>query len=126
MVVATAPSDGAPSGSGPAGVAEVERERRALPAGDYAVALDDTIIAAVERKSLADLAKTLTDGSLAFLMAELDGFERAGVVVEDRYSALLKHEHVQPGWLAEEWTYRFLGAALAEAAGEEPLPYAWE
>lgn len=137
----------------------VERERRALPAGDYAVALDDTIIAAVERKSLADLAKTLTDGSLAFLMAELDGFERAAVVVEDRYSALLKHEHVQPGWLAEllarvqvrypgvpivfcetralaeEWTYRFLGAALAEAAGEaeygdaaaeEPLPYAWE
>ena len=62
---------------------------------------------------------------------------RAAVVVEDRYSGLFKLEHAQPGFvtemlaaltvryptvtihfaetrlLAEEWTYRFLGAALA-------------
>jgi len=64
---------------------------------------------------------------------------RAAVVVEDRYSSLFKLEHAKPGFateilardhlrlpaipihfadtrrLAEEWTYRFLGAALAYA-----------
>ena len=64
---------------------------------------------------------------------------RAAVVVEDRYSNLFKLEHTKPGFvtemlatltvryptvpihfcetrpLAEEWTYRFLGAALAHA-----------
>ncbi len=63
----------------------------------------------------------------------------AAVVVEDRYSNLFKLEHTKPGFvtellaaltvryptvpihfgetrpLAEDWTYRFLGAALAYA-----------
>jgi hypothetical protein len=67
---------------------------------------------------------------------------RAAVVVEDRYSNLFKLEHTQPGFvtellaaltvryptvpihfaetrpLAEEWTYRYLGAALAYAHAE--------
>ena len=113
-------------------------EKRALPAGDYAVALDGSVVASVERKNLEGLAKSLVDGSLAFAMADLAALPRAAVVVEDRYSRLFKLEHVQPGWvpellarvqarypsvpivfcetrpLAEEWTYRFLGAALAE------------
>ena len=38
--------------------------RRALPAGDYAVAFDGEVIAVVERKSLADLVSTLTTGKL--------------------------------------------------------------
>jgi hypothetical protein len=66
------------------------------------------------------------------------------VVVEGRYPDLFKVEHVRPGWLpevlarlqvrypdvpvvfadtrpfAEEWTYRFLGAALRELGAEEP------
>jgi hypothetical protein len=63
-------------------------------------------------------------------------------VVEDRYSAVFKLEHVQPGFVAEllaavqvrypdvpivfcetrplaqEWTFRFLGAALAYLRAE--------
>jgi ERCC4-type nuclease len=97
------------------------------------------IVAAVERKSLDDLAKTLVDGSLAYALAELATIDRAALVVEDRYAAIFKLEHVPPGFiadllgslqvrypevpivfcdnrqLAEEWTFRFLGAALARA-----------
>ena len=66
---------------------------------------------------------------------------RTAVVVEDRYSSLFKLEHTKPGFVAEmlaaltiryptvpisfcetrplaEWTYRFLGAALAHAHAE--------
>jgi hypothetical protein len=112
-------------------------QRRALPAGDYGVALDDEIVAVVERKSLDDLAHRLIDGSLTYALAELATVERAAIVVENRYSALFKLEHVPSGFapellarvqvrypnvpivfcdtrpLAEEWTFRFLGAALA-------------
>ncbi len=115
--------------------------RRALPAGDYAVTLDDTVVAAVERKSLADLATSLLSGKLTYALAELSALPRAAVVVEDRYSALFKLEHAPAGRVAEslaeaqarfpavpvffaetrplaqEWTYRFLGAALVEIAG---------
>jgi len=41
------------------------------------------------------------DGTLAFLMAELSALPAAAVVVEDRYSAMPRAEHVEPGWLAE-------------------------
>jgi hypothetical protein len=116
--------------------------RRALPAGDYAVELDGELVAAVERKSLPDLAGALVDGSLGFLLADLATLPHAAVVVEDRYSAIFKLEHVQPGFvaelvaavqvrypavpllflesrpLAEEWTFRFLGAALADARAD--------
>jgi len=118
---------------------QADTERQALPAGDYGVVDDAGIVALVERKSLADLAGGLVDGSLAFLMADLSGYPCAAVVVEDRYSSLFKHEHVAGGRLAdllarhqarypmvpivfgetrplaEEWTYRLLGAALALA-----------
>ncbi len=115
--------------------------RRRLPAGDYAVELDDVVVAAVERKSLSDLAGSLLSGRLTYALAELTALPRAALVVEDRYSALFKLEHVAGGRvadalaeaqarfpsipvmfaetrpLAEEWTYRFLGAALAELDG---------
>lgn len=117
-------------------------ERRALPAGDYGVALDGEIVAVVERKTLADLAARLVDGSLAYALAELATVERAALVVEDRYANLFKLAHVSPGWvadllaavqvryptvpivfcetrpLAEEWTFRFLGAAVAFVRAE--------
>src|SRR3954470_20511987 len=60
--------------------------RRALPAGDYAVALDGSVVAAVERKSLADLSGSLLSGKLTYALAELAALPRAAVVVEDRYS----------------------------------------
>lgn len=119
------------------------RIRRALlTCGDYAVeGPESSVIAAVERKKLPDLVGTLTDGSLQFALAELSELPRAAVVVEGSYGDLLRLQHVQPGWvlellarlqvryqsvpmifagsrkLAEEYTFRFLGAALA---GAEP------
>lgn len=123
--------------------------RRRLPAGDYAVELDGAVAAAVERKTLQDLASSLLSGTLTYALAELTALPRAALVVEDRYSALFKLEHVAGGHvadalaeaqarfpavpvtfaetrpLAQEWTYRFLGAALAEltahAAPSSPL-----
>ena len=113
--------------------------RRALPAGDYGVEHDGELIAVVERKVLSDLANTLVDGSLTYALAELATVDRAALVVEDRYGALFKLSHVSAGFLAdllgalqvrypnvpivfcdtrplaEEWTFRFLGAALARA-----------
>ena len=116
---------------------QASTERRALPAGDYGIANDDQIVAVVERKSLDDLVRRLIDGQLTYAIADLATVQRAAVVIEDRYSSLFKLEHTKPGFvvellaaltvryptvpihfaetrpLAEEWTYRFLGAALA-------------
>jgi len=131
--------------------------RHALPAGDYAVEHGGRVVAAVERKSLADLSSTLSSGKLRYLLAALDEVPRSALVVEDRYSAVFKSQFVAPGVLAEglaeaqvrhpgvpivfcetrplaqEWTYRFLGAALAHhvedssaAEREAVLPRAGE
>ncbi|MDQ3382987.1 MAG: Lsr2 family protein [Actinomycetota bacterium] len=115
---------------------------RALPAGDYAVELDGTVVAAVERKSLADLVATLTGGRMRYLLAALADLPRAAVVVEDKYSRVFTLDRVRPAVvadglaecqarfpqvpimfcetraLAQEWTYRFLAASLQEAAAE--------
>lgn len=114
--------------------------RAALAAGDYAVrSADGAVIAVVERKSLGDLTAALNNGTLVFELAGLAEVKRAAVVVEDRYGGLLKHAYAPAGFLpdllarvqvrypeipivfletrplAEEWTFRYLGAALAEA-----------
>jgi hypothetical protein len=117
--------------------------RQALPAGDYAVAIDGGIIAAVERKSLADLVSTLTTGKLRYALADLAAVPRAALVVEDRWSSVFKLDRVRPAvvadglaeaqvrfptvpivfcetrQLAQEWTYRFLGAAVAHHHADE-------
>lgn len=114
-----------------------------LRAGDYAIELDDQVVASVERKSVGDLVRRLVDGQLAFVMADLATLPHAAVVVDGRYQDALSAEHVQPGFvgdllarvavrypsvplvfagsrkLAEEWTYRFLAAAYAEAVGDQ-------
>lgn len=111
--------------------------RRALPAGDYGVVVEGVVVAAVERKSLVDLVSTLTSGKFRYLLADLATVPRAAVVVEDRWSSVFKLERVRPSVvadglaeaqvrfptvpivfcetrpLAQEWAYRFLGAALA-------------
>lgn len=117
----------------------VERRREALPAGDYGVrSPDGVLLAAVERKTLDNLATSLSDGSLAFQMARLAELPLAAVAVEGRYTALLGHAHAPAGWLAdqlvrlqarypqvpvlfldsrrhaEDWTQRFLTTALAD------------
>lgn len=119
---------------------------RALPCGDYAVAVEGRLVAAVERKSLADLISSLTSGRLRYALGELAALPRGAVVVEERYSQVFKSERVRPAliadglaecqvrWpevtivfcetrpLAEEWTYRYLAAAhqwaITEAAIE--------
>lgn len=118
--------------------------RAALIAGDYAVlSRAGSPVAVVERKSLADLAGALNNGTLTFELAKLAEAPRAALVVEDRYGNLLKHAYAPAGFLpdmlarvqvrypeipvvfletrplAEEWTFRYLGAALAEHESEE-------
>jgi ERCC4 domain len=117
--------------------------RRRLPAGDYAVEAAGRVVAAVERKTLEDLAGSLLSGRLTYALAELAALPRAAVVVEDRYSRLFKLSHVsgtavaealaeaqarfpsvpvtfcETRALAEEWTYRWLGACLAEIGDAE-------
>lgn len=101
---------------------------------------------------MADLAASLLSGKLTYALAELRALPRAALVVEDRYSALFKLEFVSAGavaealaeaqarfpsvpvmWadtrqLAQEWTYRFLGAALVEldaTASSETIAQGW-
>jgi len=121
---------------------QVRTVRRALPCGDYGLLADGRLVAAVERKSLADLATSLTTGKLRYAIAELAVLPRAALVVEDRYSQIFTHDRVRPAtmadglaelqirWpevpiafcetrpLAEEWTYRYLAAAHAWATTE--------
>lgn len=127
-----------------AGHRRVDTVRAALPAGDYGVRDGGRLVAVVERKAIENLFATLIDGSLGFQMGELSGLAAAAVVVEGRYSSLFKAERVQPGWLpellarlqvrypnvpivfaenrklSEEWTYRFLAAALRELGVDRP------
>lgn len=117
---------------------DVTTERAALAVGDYAVRSGGQMVASVERKTLENLTADLISGRLTFTMAELSTLPAAAVVVEDRYTALFGVERVERGWLpelvarvqvrfpnvpivfcdnrkfAEEWTFRYLGAALAE------------
>jgi ERCC4 domain len=114
--------------------------RQRLDAGDYAVLRDGAVLAAVERKSVADLAGSLLSGRLTYALADLAALPRAAVVVEDRYSRLFDLEHASGATaaealaeaqarfptvpivfcetrpLAQEWAYRWLGACLAELA----------
>lgn len=124
---------------------QVTTSKRALPCGDYGLLVDDRLVASVERKSLPDLVSSLTKGTLRFALGELAALPRAAVVVEDRYSAVFKLTMVRPAVvldalaelqvrypnvpilfcetraLAEEWTFRFLGAARRWAETEQDL-----
>ena len=79
----------------------------------------------------------MTSGKLRYLLADLAAVPNAAVVIEDRYSQVFKLDRVRPATvadglgeaaarfpsvpivfaetrpLAQEWTFRFLGAALA-------------
>jgi hypothetical protein len=113
-------------------------ERRTLPAGDYAAIVGHAVVAAIERKTLENLATSLSDGSLAFQLQRLAQLPRAAIVVEGDYPDLFRTQPGRGSWLAdmlgrlavrypevpvvfagsrkfaEEWAYRFLGAAVAD------------
>ncbi len=121
---------------------QVVIERRALRVGDYAVEFDGEVVGVVERKKLAELAGNVVDGSLLVTLGELSAAQRAAIVVEDRWADVFRLQHVAPSMvsemlaaaqvrypnvpivfcenrkLAQEWTYRFLGAARAYADEE--------
>ena len=107
---------------------------RALPAGDYGIALDDRLAATVERKSLADLISSLTNGTLRYALTELAAVPRAcwssktatrKSSNQTEFAPLIADglAECQIRWpevaivfcetrpLAEEWTYRYLAAA---------------
>jgi hypothetical protein len=118
----------------------VSIERRALPSGDYGAMQAGACIAVVERKTLENLATSLSDGTLAFQMQRLAEVGRAAVVVEGGYPDLFRTQPGRGSWLAdvlgrlavrypevpivfagsrkfaEEWTFRFFGAALTDPA----------
>jgi hypothetical protein len=121
---------------------QVTLSKRALAAGDYAVEVDGEVVGVVERKKLPELAGNVVDGSLLVRLAELATARRAAIVVEDRWADVFRLRHVAPSMVAEmlaaaqvrypnvpivfcetrplaqEWAYRFLGAAAAYAAEE--------
>ena len=108
------------------------------PGGDYAAIVDEAVVAVVERKTLENLATSLSDGGLAFQMQRLAAVARAAIVVEGDYPDLFRTQPGRGSWLAdmlgrlavrypevpvifagsrrfaEEWAYRFLGAAAAD------------
>jgi hypothetical protein len=119
--------------------------RATLTAGDYAIhGPDGTIIAAVERKTLENLAGTLSDGTPAFQMQRLSELPLAAMGIEARYSALFKLERIDGAWLAdqlarlhvrypdiqlayadtrrhaEDWTHRFPTTALRDTTDPSP------
>jgi len=127
---------------------DISKEQVALPAGDYGVREGEGVIAAVERKTIENLASSLSDGMLAFQMQRLSEVPLAAIVVEGRYASIVMAEHTLGGWLAdilarlqvrypevqvvfadsrrfaEEWTYRFLASALADVSSPDPAEFA--
>jgi len=121
----------------------VRTVRRGLACGDYAVLSGGRVVAAVERKSMTDLVSTLTSGRLRYALGELAALPRAAVVVEESYAKVFAQDHVRPAvvadglaevqvaWptvpivfcdtrkIAQEWTYRWLAAALAWAEQDQ-------
>lgn len=116
--------------------------KRALAVGDYAIEVDGAVAGVVERKKLQELASNVVDGSLLLRLGELALAPRAAIVVEDRWADVFRLKFVAPSMVAEmlaaaqvrypnvpivfcenrqlaqEWTYRFLGAAAAYADEE--------
>ena len=103
------------------------------------------LIGVVERKTLENLATSLSDGSLTYQMQRLAEVGRSAVVVEGDYPDLFRTQPSRGSWLAdmlgrlavrypevpivfagsrrfaEEWAYRFFGAAVGDASGNAEL-----
>lgn len=112
--------------------------RRDLPIGDYAFVRDGLVVAAVERKTVGDLATAAVAGRLGLVLAELERLPHAAVAVEGRWTDLVKvaeRAEMHAGWLldvvaalqvahprvtwqfaenpkiAQDWAYRWLAAS---------------
>lgn len=111
--------------------------REALACGDYGLKVAGQLVAAVERKALSDFTSGVLNGTLKYQLTELAALPRAAVVVEERYSEIFALSYARPAAvadglaelqisfptvpmvfcqtrkLAQEYTYRYLAAALA-------------
>src|SRR5262249_56229755 len=120
-------------------------ERRALPAGDYGAIVEDEVVAVVERKTIENLATSLSDGTLSFQMQRLAEVARAAVVVEGDYPDLFRTQPGRGSWLADmlgrlavrysevpiifagsrkfaaEWSYRFFATSASSATTPHAL-----
>ena len=121
--------------------------RRALPAGDYGLYRDETLLAVAERKTFANLLSDF--GALRALhqgLAELESQPRAALVIEAQYADFTDPARTQP-WpaahvarvlgeiaalhprlpvvyagnrkLANHWVLRWFTAVAAESAGAQ-------
>jgi len=87
--------------------------RATVPAGDYAVrAADGTVLAAVERKSLYSAVDKLEHVNGSWLADQLARLEVRYPEVHLVFADSRR--------FAEEWTYRFLTTALADASDPSP------
>ncbi|HHY46568.1 MAG TPA: hypothetical protein GX506_04620 [Firmicutes bacterium] len=109
-------------------------ERRELPVGDYGVFFGDRLVAAVERKSTADLMSAISSGTLRMQLAELSCLPRGILVVEGRLSDLVKAEKevgISAGWLlnlvaALQAEYPNVQWIFAETRGiAQDIAYRW-
>lgn len=79
-----------------------QTERRRLAVGDYAVIGEDgAVLAAVERKTFANFATSLNDGTLNLEMMELAHLPHAAVVVESLFAAVINHRYTTRGYLPD-------------------------
>lgn len=123
--------------------------RRDLPVGDYAVVRDGRVVAAVERKTIADLATAAVAGTLGLALAELERLPHAAVAIEGRWTDLVKaaeRADMRAGWLldvvtglqvghprvtwhfaetpkvAQDWGYRWLAACAKAERDRYQIP----
>ncbi|MDE3102905.1 MAG: ERCC4 domain-containing protein [Chloroflexota bacterium] len=123
--------------------------RRDLPVGDYAIVRDGSVVAAVERKTVADLSTAAVAGTLGLALAELERLPHAAVAVEGRWSDLAKvtaSADMRTGWLfdvvaalqvahprvtwhfaetpkiAQDWAFRWLAACAREDRERYQMP----
>ncbi len=101
---------------------------------------EGAILGVVERKTMENLATSLSDGSLVFQSQRLGEARHAAVVVEASYPDLFRTQPGRGSWLAdmlgrlaarypevpiifagsrrfaEEWTYRYFGALAGDGS----------
>lgn len=80
--------------------------------------MGEAVVAAIERKTLENLATSLSDGSLAFQLQRLAELPKAAIVVEADYPDLFQSQPGRGSWLAD-----MLGR-LAVRYSEVPVVFA--
>lgn len=100
---------------------EATVRRRKLQAGDYALLVDEKIIASVERKTLPNLLSDLfSPKTLHLKFAELSAYQHAAVVVEGQYGDL-----VNPAKIGKCSPKHLLRCVAELSASHPKVPIIW-